>query len=84
MVVAVIVLFLATLELRSSFLQSHILTAISRRMTYSVLPGPSESIRFTRSGPYDERLGYSRIADFVGRGKSQDFEIAAQAHPSKT
>lgn len=84
MVVAAIVLFLATLELRSSFLQSHILTAITRRMTYSVLPGPSESIRYTRSGPYDERLGYSRIPDFVERSKSQDFAIEAQARPSKT
>jgi membrane peptidoglycan carboxypeptidase len=53
-------------------------------MTYSVLPGPSESIRYTRSGPYDERLGYSRIPDFVEQSKSQDFEIKAQARPSKT
>jgi len=81
---AIIVVVFAALELHSSWLQSHILTAISRRMTYSVRPGPSESIRYTRSGPYDERLGYSRIPDFVERSKSQDFEIEAQARPSKT
>lgn len=80
----IVVVVFATLEIHSSWLQSHILTVISRRMTYSVLPGPSESIRYKRSGPYDERLGYSRIPDFVQRSKSQDFDIEAQARPSKT
>ncbi len=81
--VGTIVLALAAIELRSSWLQSRILTAISHRMTFSVLPGPSESIRYTRSGPYDERLGYSRIPEFIERTESQGYEITAQARPSK-
>lgn len=81
--VGTVVLALAAIELRSSWLQSRILAAISHRMTFSVLPGPSESIRYTRSGPYDERLGYSRIPEFVERTESRGYAIEAQARPSK-
>jgi hypothetical protein len=48
------------------------------------LPGPTGSIRYTRSGPYDERLGYSRIPEFIERTGSLGYEIAAQARASKT
>ena len=51
-------------------------------MTFAVLPGRSESIRYTRSGPYDERLGYSRIPGFVQQTESRGYEIEAQARPS--
>ena len=57
--------------------------AISHRETFVVLPGPSESIRYTRSGPYDERLGYSRIPEFIERTESRGYAIEAQARPSK-
>jgi membrane peptidoglycan carboxypeptidase len=79
----VIVFVLATLELHFSWLQSRILTAVSQRMTYTVSPSRSDSIRYTRSGPYDERLGYSRIPEFIERTGSLGYEIAAQARPSK-
>ena len=80
--VGTVILALAAIELRSSWLQSRILTAISHRMTFSVLPGKNKSIRYTRSGPYDERLGYSRIPDFIERTELQGYEITAQARPS--
>jgi hypothetical protein len=81
--VGIIVLALAAIELRSSWLQSRILTAISHRMTFAVLPGSSASIRYTRSGPYDERLGYSHIPEFVVRTESRGYAMEAQARPSK-
>ncbi len=80
---AILILFLAISELRSSWLQSRILTAISHRMTFAVLPGCGESIHSTRSGPYDERLGYSRIPEFVQRTESRGYAIEAQARPSR-
>jgi len=80
---AIFVFLLVAIELRSSWLQSRILTAISHRETFVVLPGRSESIRYTRSGPYDERLGYSRIPEFVERTESRGYAIEAQARPSK-
>ena len=80
---AITLLAFAATELRSSWLQSRILTAISQRMTFAVLPGGSKSIRYTRSGPYDERLGYSSIPEFVQRTESRGYEIEAQARPSK-
>ncbi len=80
---AILILSLGISEVRSSWIQSRILTAISHRMTFSVLPGRNESIRYTRSGPYDERLGYSRIPQFVQRTESRGYEIEAQARPSR-
>ena len=80
---AIFVFLLVVIKLRSSWLQSRILTAISHRMTFAVLPGPSESIRYTRNGPYDERLGYSHIPEFVERTASRGYAMEAQARPSK-
>jgi hypothetical protein len=34
-------------------------------MRFTVQPGPSEDIRFSRSGPYDERLGYAQLPSFI-------------------
>ncbi|MGH8459117.1 MAG: hypothetical protein ACRESV_07190, partial [Nevskiales bacterium] len=46
-------------ELRSSQWQARHLSELGRELTYQLEPGPSPSIRFPTSGPYDERLGYS-------------------------
>jgi membrane peptidoglycan carboxypeptidase len=79
----IIALAPVVIELRSSWLQSRVFTAISHRMTFTLLPGPSNAIRYTRSGPYDERLGYSRIPKFLERTESRGYQIEAQARPSK-
>jgi len=36
-------------------------------MKFKVQPGPSEDIRFPKSGPYDERLGYAQLPSFIAR-----------------
>lgn len=52
-------------ELHSSTLQAHLLADLGRKLTFAVEPGPSPTVRFPQSAPYDDRMGYSRLPDFI-------------------
>jgi membrane peptidoglycan carboxypeptidase len=80
---AIAALALLLIEFRSSWLQSSVFSAIAHRMTFAPAAGPSGAIRYPRTGPYDERLGYSRIPQFIERTSHQGYGIAAQARDSK-
>ena len=73
---------LLTGELRHSRAQSRYLAAHARTFTFRLLAGPSESIHFPRSGPYDNRMGHSLIPDFAGLLAAKGFEVEAQARLS--
>lgn len=86
LVVAVLgslVLALAVDEMRGSLLSSLLLPRVAARMHAAPAPGPAPAIRFPKpGGPYDARLGYSAIPDFLGALRPQGWEISAQARPS--
>ena len=50
----------ATWEMRTSYFQSVLFTRLAAGLMFAVKDGPSEAIRFPKSGPYDERLGDCR------------------------
>ena len=77
------VLVLVGIELHTCWVQSLVFVAIVNRMTFKPAPGPSNAIRFTRTGPYDERLGYSRIPEFVERANHSSYKIETQARSSR-
>jgi membrane peptidoglycan carboxypeptidase len=52
-------------------------------MAYAVQPGATPDAQFPRSGPYDERLGYTGIPSFAERLTSKGFAVAHQAAPSE-
>ena len=66
-------------EARTSYLQSRLLSRWAADMTFEVRPGPSDAIRFPRWGPYDERLGYTRLPSFIASLTARHFGIARQA-----
>ena len=66
-------------EARSSYLQSRLLSRWTADMTFELRPGPSDAIRFPRWGPYDERLGYTRLPPFIASLTARHFGIARQA-----
>ncbi|MGM9488757.1 transglycosylase domain-containing protein [Ideonella sp. YS5] len=83
--VILVVLSLAGLvadEVHSSRQQADWLAARAGRLNFELLPGPSPAIRYAGNGPYDQRLGYHQLPDYLGRLKSQGFEISAQARMS--
>ncbi|OGA97574.1 MAG: glycosyl transferase family 51 [Burkholderiales bacterium RIFCSPHIGHO2_12_FULL_61_11] len=69
-------------ELRSSRWQARTLSELGHELTFKLEPGPSPSIRFPESGPYDERLGYSRIPAFTQSLTKQDYLVTQQARIS--
>ena len=70
-------------ELKTSWLQSCVFSAIDRRFSYTMQPGPSRNAPYPPSGPYDIRLGYARLPVFLQRLTRKGYEITSQAH-SKT
>ncbi len=78
-----VVLALATLvEVRTSAVQALVLSRAAAWLTYRVEAGPSKAIRFPRTGPYDERLGYTRLAGFVERLEGAGYRVERQARLS--
>jgi membrane peptidoglycan carboxypeptidase len=81
-VVAFILTKLVREEVATSKYQSRYLSEVSERLSFTLEPGPSSSIRYPGNGPYDLRLGYTAMPDMLTRLKKSGFEIAAQAVPS--
>ena len=74
---------IAVAEMRTSWLQSRLLTALARRSTFELKPGPNHAIRFPSTGPYDYRLGHASLPAFEQRLRTQGFDITAQARSSE-
>jgi membrane peptidoglycan carboxypeptidase len=74
---------LLTLEMRSSWLEAHLLAAVGGSMKFSIARGTSAAIRFPHTGPYDHRLGYAELPQFVNRVKAFGYQVTAQARDSK-
>jgi membrane peptidoglycan carboxypeptidase len=71
---------LATLiEVRTSILQSRVFSRWNATLHYSIGRGPSPHIAFPVTGPFDERSGYTKLAEFGDRLQGEGFRIAAQA-----
>ena len=66
-------------EARTSYLQSRLLSRWAAEMKFSVQRGPSEEIRFPRSGPYDERRGYAQLPSFIEALGARHFAVTRQA-----
>jgi membrane peptidoglycan carboxypeptidase len=85
-----ITLFVGTLagvtwhETRTSAFQSRLFTTLASRLSWTVQPGRSDRIRFPVDGPYDVRLGYTRIPAFSRSLESRGFRTLEQARFSPT
>ena len=71
-------------EVRTSALQAEFFTRLDRQLTFKVEPGPAPAgaIRYPQHGPYDERLGYASLPDFITKLNVRDYAVTAQARMS--
>ncbi len=69
-------------ELRTSEYQARELSRLAREAVFAVERGPSSTIRFPNTGPFDQRLGYTGLPDFIARLSASGFEIESQARHS--
>ncbi len=79
--VAALVAFTAD-ELKTSRLQSALWRDLASDARFSVDSGASDAIRFPRTGPYDERLGYHQLPDYIQRLQPQGYDVTRQARMS--
>ncbi|HQS98721.1 MAG: hypothetical protein B7Y26_05630 [Hydrogenophilales bacterium 16-64-46] len=82
--IGVLVLLLGLLglvayELVSSALEAKYLAKTAQKMTWRVEPGPSKRIVYPGNGPYDQRLGYSKLPDYFARLDKAGWKIDRQA-----
>ncbi|WP_423199526.1 MULTISPECIES: transglycosylase domain-containing protein [unclassified Cupriavidus] len=77
-----IVVSLVANEVRTSQWQARYLGRLGKSLTFEIQPGRSDSIRFPHSGPYDERLGYERLPDYLERLETRGYVPLAQARMS--
>jgi membrane peptidoglycan carboxypeptidase len=69
-------------ELRTAAFQARYFAGLARQLTFRMAPGPSPSIRFPTAGPYDERLGYTQLPDFLDRLMADTYMFQSQARLS--
>ena len=69
-------------ELLSSALEAKYLAKAAQKMTWQIRPGPSKRIRYPGQGPYDVRLGYSKLPDYLARLDKAGWQIDQQARIS--
>lgn len=69
-------------EMQASPLQARYFTAWAEELAFDVQPGAADTLRVPQSGPFDERLGYTRIPAFTERLAKLGHVVTAQARQS--
>lgn len=77
-----ILALVALFEIRASHLQALLLSRFDRGIHFKLEPGAGPGLRAPDGGPYDVRLGYSRLPGFLQRLGAAGYAIDAQARPS--
>jgi membrane peptidoglycan carboxypeptidase len=80
--VALLLACLAAYELKSSHFQAAFFSKIGKQIHYEVKPGRSGNIRFPSTGPYDIRLGYTKLPLLRKSLVHHGFRIVSQARIS--
>lgn len=71
-------------ETRNYERQAEFFTKLSKQLTYKLEAGPSPkaSIRFPHDSPYDERVGYANLPEFLSKLQAKNFDVVKQARIS--
>lgn len=71
--------YVASIEMRTSWLQAGILSKYAKELTYEVKDGPADLVSYPAAGPYNERLGYSQLPRYVEALTRLNYRIDRQA-----
>jgi len=69
-------------EWHSSTLQAKLLSAWARELSFELREGAAQGNRYPHAGPFDARMGYTRIPQFALRLSERGYQVAAQAQQS--
>lgn len=82
LVLLVVAAFLVYFEAETSTFQAHYLARLAKDLRWEVKSGPDGGLHIPQAGPYDARLGYSRLPELLPRLEQQGFQVTAQARIS--
>ncbi|WP_339532053.1 transglycosylase domain-containing protein [Pseudomonas mucidolens] len=66
-------------ELQTAHWQARTFTQWAEQLTYTLEPGASDAIVYPGAGPFDQRLGYSALGEFLPRLLNRNYVIESQA-----
>ncbi|MSP36999.1 MAG: glycosyl transferase family 51 [Deltaproteobacteria bacterium] len=72
------------IEMQTSVLQSWFFTSTNERLSYKLENGRNKKIRFPRAAPFDDRRGYSKLAQFQSKLEAQGYRVSQQTRQSET
>src|SRR5689334_5373713 len=78
LIILIVLGLAAAKEMRTSKFQAREISKYAASLKYELQPGPSDAIRYPGEGPFDQRLGYSSLDEFLPRLLKRDYVIAAQ------
>ncbi|HLZ20034.1 MAG TPA: transglycosylase domain-containing protein, partial [Smithellaceae bacterium] len=82
LVIILILSGIAAVEIKTSFFEARFFTWLAGQLSFTVQPGPNDSLQFPADGPYDQRLGYTKLSGFIKNLGIQGYKIESQARPS--
>ena len=71
--------FVIAQEIRTSRLQAREFSRFAATLSYSMHAGPSNAMLYPGEGPFDKRLGYSALGNFLPRLLKRDYIITQQS-----
>ncbi|MHC8396654.1 transglycosylase domain-containing protein [Pseudomonas sp. LB3P93] len=83
LIILIVLGLAAAKEMRTSKFQSREVSKFAASLSYEMKPGPSDAIRYPGAGPFDLRLGYSSLGEFLPRLIKRDYVIASQTRFSQ-
>lgn len=66
-------------EMRHAERQAEFFHQMADKARFRLGAGPAKQIRFPQESPYDERLGYANLPQFLQRLQNKDYQITQQA-----
>ncbi|HYD70868.1 transglycosylase domain-containing protein [Azospirillum sp.] len=69
----------AVQEIRTSRLQARVLSWVAGEMSYTLREGPNPQARFPTQGPYDERMGYTGLPNYLKALTDDMYAVEMQA-----
>ncbi|MFY0750092.1 transglycosylase domain-containing protein [Pseudomonas sp. NFX5] len=70
--------FAAQREMRTSHWQARELSRLAATLNYRLEPGPSDAVVYPGDGPFDKRLGYSDLDEFLPRLLKRNYLVQSQ------
>jgi len=82
-IVILLIILLALYEVRTSRMQAWYFSSVSKDLSFHTEAGPADTPLASPRGPYDLRLGYAKLPQFITNLSARGYYVNAQARVSE-